>query len=115
MVTSAIERSLMSNTVVLPARAGFLRRALAFAIDVLVIALVVEVLVILAYGPSGGQVQGSGIYSHSDCQTQTSSYSVSIERPQAQKSSETSYTTECFVSLFGYRIGHLITVGRITD
>ena len=109
MVTSAIERSLISNTVVFPAPAGFWRRALALFIDLIVIAVIVEVVAILAYGPSGGRVQTSGVLSHEDCRT--ASLSAGIEVPAWFQEN---YAGECLLSIFGYRMGHVIVVGRHT-
>jgi hypothetical protein len=114
MVTTAIERSLISNTVVLPARAGFWRRAAALFIDLFVIGLIVQVITIFAYGPSGGRVQSSGVLgalSRAECQM-LSALPPGIEVPA---SFQANYAGECVLSIFGYPMGHVIIVGRHTD
>jgi len=70
MVTSAIERDLISSEVVFPARAGFWRRAGALTVDSFVIGVVLLIITVLTYDVSGGRVQTSGVldtFSRAEC------------------------------------------------
>jgi hypothetical protein len=113
MVTSAIERSLISSNVVFPARAGFWRRATALLVDLFLIGVIFLVITILTYDISGGRVQTSGVLSplsRTDCQS-LSTLPAGIEVPTEFGAN---YAFDCTVRIFGYPVSRVVTVGRQT-
>jgi hypothetical protein len=114
MVTSAIERSLMSNAVVFPERGGFWRRAAALWFDLFLVGLVLLIATTLAYELSGGRLQASpqlGVITHSEC-VSLAALPAGIDAPPAFGAT---YGRDCISDVFGYPVSHQIAIGRETD
>jgi hypothetical protein len=113
MVTSAIERSLISYTV-FPERGGFWRRAAAFVVDLIVVGLALLSATIPAYDLSGGRVQAApelGIFTHTICLS-LRAVPLGFEVPTELRPN---YARDCVSDVFGHPVMHAIVVGRETE
>jgi uncharacterized membrane protein (DUF485 family) len=90
-------------------RGGFLRRAFALLIDLIVIGAVVQLIGFAAYPLSNGYVQTSGVIRHSQCNVD----SVAPPGVTVNLDFVPTYFAHCRHGLFGFEMARTFTAGRV--
>jgi uncharacterized membrane protein (DUF485 family) len=90
-------------------RGGFLRRAFALMIDIIMVGAVVHLIGFAAYPLTNGYVQSAGVIRYSQCKFDTIAPPGIIVRLDF----DPNHFAECRHGLFGFESARTLTVGRV--